>query len=178
MSTPGFPGDSVVKNLSSSAGGMGLTPAWGRSPGEGNGNPLQYSCLGNPTNKGVWWATVHGVGKRVGHNSATKQQRVYHIFYIHSFVSSHFGGFNISAIVNNTVVNLGVQISLQDIKFNCTLEIYQGMGLLDSYGIPIWKNFLGGITNLMDMSMSKFWETEKDREVWHAAVHGVVKSWT
>ena len=67
---------------------------------------------------------------------------------------------------------MGVQISLEDINFNYTLEIYPGMGLLDFYGIPIWMNFLGGIINLMDMSLSKFWETEKDREVWHAAVHG------
>ena len=40
-----------------------LTPESGRSPGEGNGNPLQYSCLGNPMDRGDWWATVHGVTK-------------------------------------------------------------------------------------------------------------------
>ena len=40
---------------------MGLILGLGRSPGEGNGNPLQYSCLGNPLDKGAWWATVHGV---------------------------------------------------------------------------------------------------------------------
>ena len=127
---------------------------------------------------GVWWATVHGVEKRIGHNLATKQQCVYHIVYIHSFVSSHFGGFNISAIANNAVINLGVQISLQDINFNYTLEIHSGMGLLDSYGIPIWMKFLGGITDSTDMSLSKFWETEKNREAWQAAVPGVAKSWT
>ena len=51
---------------SKSAGGardVGLIPALGRSPGGGNGNPLQYSCLGNPMDTGVWWATVHGVAK-------------------------------------------------------------------------------------------------------------------
>ena len=41
----------------------GLIPELGRSPGEGNGNPLQYSCLGNPMDRGAWWATVHGVTK-------------------------------------------------------------------------------------------------------------------
>ena len=41
----------------------GLIPGWGRSPGEGNGNPLQYSCLENPMDRGAWWATVHGVAK-------------------------------------------------------------------------------------------------------------------
>ena len=39
----------------------GSTPGLGRSPGEGNGNPLQYPCLGNPMDRGTWWATVHGV---------------------------------------------------------------------------------------------------------------------
>ena len=52
----GFPGSSVVKNLPASAGYMGLIPGSGRSPGEGNGNPLQYSCLGNPMDRGIWWA--------------------------------------------------------------------------------------------------------------------------
>ena len=59
----GFPGGSVVKNLPVSAGDGGLIPGSGRSPGEGNGNPLQYSCLGNPVIRRVWWATVHGVMK-------------------------------------------------------------------------------------------------------------------
>ena len=45
------------------AGDWGLIPALGRSPGEGNGNPLQYSPLGNAMNRGAWWATVHGVTK-------------------------------------------------------------------------------------------------------------------
>ena len=49
------------KEMPASAGDAGLTPGWGRSPGEGNGNPLQYSCLGNPKDRGAWQATVHGV---------------------------------------------------------------------------------------------------------------------
>ena len=66
----GFPGDSVVKTPPASAGDTGdagSIPAWGRSPGKGNGNPLQYSCLGNPMDRGVWWATVHAV-TRVRYN--------------------------------------------------------------------------------------------------------------
>ena len=59
----GFPGDSVVKNLPANAGDMGLSPGLGRYPGERNGNPLQYSCLGNSMDRGAWWATVHGVAK-------------------------------------------------------------------------------------------------------------------
>ena len=45
------------------AGDPGLIPVWGRSFGEGNGNPLQYSCLENPSDRAAWWATVHGVAK-------------------------------------------------------------------------------------------------------------------
>ena len=48
-----FPGSSVVKNLPANAGDVGLICGSGRSPGEGNGNPLQYSCLGNPTDRGA-----------------------------------------------------------------------------------------------------------------------------
>ena len=46
-----------------SAGDLGSIPGSGRSPGEGNGNPLQYSCLENPMDGGAWWATAHGVTK-------------------------------------------------------------------------------------------------------------------
>ena len=49
----GFPGDSLVKNSPTNAREAGLIPEWGRYPGEGNGNPLQYSCLGNPMDRGV-----------------------------------------------------------------------------------------------------------------------------
>ena len=54
-----------------SVGDPGLIPQSGKSTGEGNGNPLQYSCLGNPMDRGVWQATVHGV-TRVGHDLVTK----------------------------------------------------------------------------------------------------------
>ena len=59
----GFPGGSVVKNPPAKEGDLGSIPGSGRFPGEGNGNPLQYSCLGNPTDRGPWPATVHGVTK-------------------------------------------------------------------------------------------------------------------
>ena len=67
----GFPGGSVVKNPPANAGDVGSIPGLGRSPGEGNGNPLQYSCLGNLMDRAAWWATVHGL-QRVGHDLATK----------------------------------------------------------------------------------------------------------
>ena len=60
----GFPGDSVVKNPPANAGYMGSIPGLGRSPGEGNGNPLQYSCLENPMDGGAWWATYSPWGHK------------------------------------------------------------------------------------------------------------------
>ena len=59
----GFPGGSVVKKSPANAGDEGLIPGSGRSPREGNGNPLQYSCLENPMDRGAWWATVHRAAK-------------------------------------------------------------------------------------------------------------------
>ena len=59
----GFPGGSAVKNLPASAGDTGLILGLGRSPGEGNGYPLRYSCLGNLMDRGACWATVQGVTK-------------------------------------------------------------------------------------------------------------------
>ena len=59
----GFPGGSVIKNPPANAGYAGSIPGPGRSPGEGNGNPLQYSCLENHMDRGAWWATVPGVGR-------------------------------------------------------------------------------------------------------------------
>ena len=53
----------TVKRLAYNVGDLGSIPGLGRSSGEGNGNPLQYSCLENPMDGGAWWATVHGVGK-------------------------------------------------------------------------------------------------------------------
>ena len=57
------PGGSEVKASACNAGDLGSIPGLGRSPGEGNGNPLQYFCLENPMDGGAWSATVHGVAK-------------------------------------------------------------------------------------------------------------------
>ena len=61
----GFPSGLAVKNLPANAGDAGSIPGLGRSPGEGNGNPRQYSCLENPMDRGAWKAAVHGVAKEL-----------------------------------------------------------------------------------------------------------------
>ena len=74
----GFLHSSVGKESACNAGDPGSIPGSGRFPGEGNGNPLQYSCSVNPVDRGAWWATVHGVA-RVGHDLVTKPR--HQVFY-------------------------------------------------------------------------------------------------
>ena len=82
----------MVKNLPANAGDTGSIPESGRSPGGGHGNPLNYSCLKHPLDRGAWWATVQGV-TRTRHNLATEQQQLANIspnldgldFYIFEF---------------------------------------------------------------------------------------------
>ena len=73
---PGSPDGSVVKKLHVNEGGAGSIPGSGRSPGEGNGKPLQSSCLGNPMDREAWWATVHGITKTVGHDLPTINRQI------------------------------------------------------------------------------------------------------
>ena len=75
MFTLGFPGGSAVKNPPANAGDLGSIPGLGRSLAEGNMSPLQYSCLGNPMERGAWWAIVHGGSQRVGQDLAARQQQ-------------------------------------------------------------------------------------------------------
>ena len=77
----GFPGDSDGKESACNAGDPGLIPGWKRNPGEGNGYPLQYSCLENSMNWGVWLATVHGGGK-----SRTQLNDSHFHFFIHILI--------------------------------------------------------------------------------------------
>ena len=87
----GFPGGSVVKNLPANEGDVGLIPGSGRSPGEGNGNLLQYPCLGNPMDRGPWQTTVHEVEKE----SDMTEHRCMHTFKVVTLISSDLGNFQI-----------------------------------------------------------------------------------
>ena len=83
-----FPCSSVGKESTCNAGDLDLIPGLGKSPGEGNGNPLQYSCLGNPVHRGVWRAIVHRVS-RVGHDLVTKPPEIIMRSFHSSNVVSH-----------------------------------------------------------------------------------------
>ena len=86
----GFPGGSVVKNPPASSGELGSVPGSGRSPGGRNDNPLQCSCLGNPMDRGAWWATVHGVAESrrwLSHWTTTTTSYYWGVFFITAFHS-------------------------------------------------------------------------------------------
>ena len=81
-----FIGDNVVAQMVESAckaGDPGSIPGSGRSPAEGNGNPLQYSCLENPMYGGAWWATVHGVVE------SDTTERLFFLRHMHSMAADH-----------------------------------------------------------------------------------------
>jgi len=80
-----FPGGSVVKNQPANSGDLRSIPGSGRFPGEGNGNPLQYSRLGNPMEREAWQATVHGVSKE---SDTTEQLSTVHRYTISTTVKS------------------------------------------------------------------------------------------
>ena len=85
----GFPGGSDGKESACSTENQGSIPGLGRSPGAGNGNPLHYSCLGNPTDRGAQWAIVHGVAKSWTRLSDFAQQQS----HVVKFSSQHRGLF-------------------------------------------------------------------------------------
>ena len=76
MPVIGVFGGSVIKNLPGNAGDAGSVPGSGRSPGEENNNPLQYSCLGNPMDRGAWWTIAHGVTKESNMTQRLKQEQL------------------------------------------------------------------------------------------------------
>ena len=82
----GFPGGSVVKNPPANAGEGSSIPVLGRSPGEGNGNPLEYSCLGNPMDRQAWVSCIPWSRKRVGHDLMTEHAlNFFPMFYFCTF---------------------------------------------------------------------------------------------
>ena len=87
MFLKGFPGGSVVKkNLPANAGEMGSNPGLERAPGEGNGNPFQYSCLENSMDREAWRVTVHGVTKSRTQLSNSHFSHTYMIYRTHTYI--------------------------------------------------------------------------------------------
>ena len=88
-----FPSGSVVKNLPANARATGdpdSIPGSGRPPGEGNGNPLQYSCLGNSMDRGAWWATVHAIAESDTTEVTENAHTLYEMITVVSLDHTHY----------------------------------------------------------------------------------------
>ena len=109
-------GGSPVKNQPANARVASLTPGLRRSPGEGNGSPLQYFCLGNPMDRGAWWATVHGATVR--YNCVTKQQPILSPEYDNCFILPNSYDFFFHCPVRYSICFLmvGLRVKVSSIK--------------------------------------------------------------
>ena len=107
----------------------------GRSPGKGNGNPLQYSCLENPMDRGTWQATIHRVAKT--QTWLSNWSYIPHLIFpfIYGYIDGHLGCFHILAFVNDAAVNKVVQISFEKSIF----RYIPRSGIAESYSTSIFK---------------------------------------
>ena len=128
----GFPGGSVGKNLLAHAGDSGSIAGLGRSPWEGNGNPLQYSCLESPMDRRAWQATVHGIAEL-----DMTVHMLHCILFIQSSGSGYLGCFHLLVLANNTLWTR-VYKQLFELPLSILLGIYPEVKLLGSYGNSVW----------------------------------------
>ena len=142
----------MVKNSPAMQEAQVWSLGWEKSPGEGNGNPLQYSCLGNPTDRWTWQATVHRV---------TKSQ---------TWLSDRAC----------TILKVKLQYFGHLMQRADSLEKTLMMGKIEGKRRRGRQRirWLDSITSSIDMNLNKHQEIVEDRAGWHAAVHGVTKSQT
>ena len=159
-----FPGSSAVKNppaRQETHRDAGLIPGSGRSPGEENGNPLQYSCQQNPMDRGTWWATVHRVTKsRTWLKRPSMHIYLYYLFFIHLSVDGYLGYLHVLAIVNGAAVNIGAHV----FKLEFYLDICPEVGLLDHMAI-LFFSFLRNLCTVLYSGWAKLHFHQQCRRV-------------
>ena len=144
-----FPQSSVGKESACSAGDLGSISGWGRSPGEGNGNPLQYSCLENPMDRGAWRATVHGIA-RVRQDLVTKP----------------------TSIIMKSVMNVFKTKKQQPIKYGCWND-----GILQFAEHACWFWMTSFVTSLERLVMCLYFFLTKIPDLPNAPFLLVLSQW-
>ena len=175
---------------------MGSVPGLGRFPGGGNGNPLQYSCLENPKDKGAWYAIAHRVAKSRTwlKRPSTHAKLILIINFLNNYKNFAFSYCLRTARRSNQSIlkEINPEYPMEDLmlKSQCFGYLMRRANSLEKT-LRLGKiegrrrrrrlqgtRWLDSIIDSMDMNVSKLREILKDREAWCAAVHGVTKSWT
>ena len=153
-----------AKNPPDKAGDVGLIPAWGRSPGRGNGNPLQYSCLGNPMDRGAWWATTDRVTKS---RTRLKLLSTLHAQLVTAGLPESRGGFREKPKPKRRVVALSFLTNTHQIR------VISSRGCPNVSLTPVTQRVRKAVSpSLLPCKAMVFFKVRTEEKLWTQAVKG------